>query len=309
MGKVGIADLQQFRFTQKFRAHYIVEAATISPNSRILATAGMDDGEGRVESLKFWRVGSEELISTITGFSSAPVAILFCGANEVLVLSLDGTVTRCGLGGKKDALRLRLPEVPLVAGAIDNNRLFLVHKVPKEGIQAISYDISSDREVEKKLVPVPEDGVSCVAFSRDHKLIAAVIGDPSLPQKDIKSVVKVWDLDSTKEVAVLEMEEPGAITCAEFGVDSNIVAFGKLDGTVRLWDHSKNKRPILLKGHDSRVEAITLSKDGKLLASADPNTIIVWDWAKALRLSSKGGQAPGGQSETQVPPSAPAKKP
>jgi|TARA_B100001964_G_scaffold243989_1_gene323758 WD40 repeat protein len=63
-----------------------------------------------------------------------------------------------------------------------------------------------------------------------------------------------------------------------FSPDSNTLASGSLDTTVKLWDVTTRKLKMTLKGHTHETYFIAFSSDGKTLASATRNeTIKLWD--------------------------------
>ena len=50
------------------------------------------------------------------------------------------------------------------------------------------------------------------------------------------------------------------------------------DKTIRLWDIDTGKQLALLTGHTDRVDVVTISPDGRILASSDANgTIRLWN--------------------------------
>jgi WD40 repeat protein len=64
--------------------------------------------------------------------------------------------------------------------------------------------------------------------------------------------------------------------CISFSPDSQFVAWGASDSTVKLWDRLSGEVQTL-RGHFSWVHSVAFSPDGRLLASgSDDGTAKIW---------------------------------
>jgi WD40 repeat protein len=114
-----------------------------------------------------------------------------------------------------------------------------------------------------------DGGLLCAAVSPDDRFVVTA---------DRKGVVKVWDLASRQQVAIL----PGhtdEVQRAVFSPDGRTLATCSKDQTVRLWDVATwSKRKCLRGGHELTVTSVAFSPDGKLLASAGRDRrIVLWE--------------------------------
>jgi WD40 repeat protein len=121
-----------------------------------------------------------------------------------------------------------------------------------------------------------------IRFSPDGNLLA--VGDTF-------RTVRVWDVATGKERAVLSAPTPGNINSLTFSADGKLLAAGNFSGNkagrVRLWDVATGKQLADLEGPEWSVPTVAFSPNGKLLAAAGSAgflgaadsgyTVKVWD--------------------------------
>jgi WD40 repeat protein len=99
-----------------------------------------------------------------------------------------------------------------------------------------------------------------VAFSSDGTLLAFVSGH-------------VWELESGEELAVLQTNSP-RVAWSPIGTR---LAYGSVDGTVKLWDAGTQQNFLVLEGHAKPVVPVAWSPDGSMLASGSQDgTVRLW---------------------------------
>ncbi len=125
-----------------------------------------------------------------------------------------------------------------------------------------------------------EDTVAAVAFSPDETLVA--VGGWS-------HVVRVWDVRTGDEVAILHGHE-GGVNAIAWSPDGELLASASDDGTVRVWELRDGGRArARIPGHPGSVLGVAWSADGKRLASSGTGRIVhLWDLdAGGLRESAE----------------------
>jgi WD40 repeat protein len=117
-------------------------------------------------------------------------------------------------------------------------------------------------------------GVTGVVFSPDDRTLYTASSD--------KRVI-VWDLAGDRRLgrpfaAGRRVSSQTFGPSQSFGKGGALLARGHDDGTVTLVDLAR-RVPVgtPLRAHRSAVRAVALSRDGRLLATADADTVILWD--------------------------------
>lgn len=107
-------------------------------------------------------------------------------------------------------------------------------------------------------------------FARDGRHIASGSGDRS---------VRVWDIDSHREVLNLSIED--GVTTVAISPTGDYVSAGSLDKSVRVWDAQTGlliERLDGIEGHKDSVYSVAFAPNGRSLVSGSlDKTIKMWD--------------------------------
>jgi hypothetical protein len=89
--------------------------------------------------------------------------------------------------------------------------------------------------------------------------------------------VKVWDLESGRELATLQGHAAWVAACA-VTPDGRHVVSASYDQTVKVWDLESGRELATLQGHASEVNACAVTPDGRCVVSASTDkTLRVWN--------------------------------
>ena len=128
--------------------------------------------------------------------------------------------------------------------------------------------------------------VTSVVFSRDGTRLASGSWD---------QVIKVWDIESRREVSKWEVPRTSGtryFLSVDFSPDGRRLASGFQDGTVRLWDVATRTEVATLEGHTDRIASVSFSPDGAALASGSwDHTVRLWDVSGQSEVAALRGHA------------------
>jgi WD40 repeat protein len=128
--------------------------------------------------------------------------------------------------------------------------------------------------------------VVCVAVSPDGKRIVSGGWNWSDPASHHPGELKVWDMETGKEVFSLK-GHASSVTCLAISPDGRRIASGggnpralhsRGRGELKLWDLEKGQEVLSLDGQLGPVSCVLFSPDGKRVVTGGWDTTLkVWD--------------------------------
>jgi WD40 repeat protein len=93
----------------------------------------------------------------------------------------------------------------------------------------------------------------------------------------VDKTVRVWDVDSGRELACLRGHEHSVRSVA-FDSPGRRIVSGSVDKTVRVWDVDSGRELACLRGHERSVESVGFDPQGRRIVSgSDDGTVRIWD--------------------------------
>jgi len=135
---------------------------------------------------------------------------------------------------------------------------------------------------EKATLSGHSDWIRALAFSPDSQKLASAGDDRN---------VKIWDLSTNQEVK--SIAHPKGVPSVMFGPRAQWVASGTWQA-VNIWEVQDGKKPRVFQGHETWVNAIALSADGKTLASGSGDMLVkLWDVETGKSFATFSGHGRG----------------
>jgi WD40 repeat protein len=147
------------------------------------------------------------------------------------------------------------------------------------GKELHSFDFGDDVDNTSDKLGVRTQGLQeGVVFDRDGKRLAAVGGSWLNPPT---ALATVFDLTAKKAVFTSRAHNNGMVRGAAFTGDGELLITAGHDSTLKVLDATTGKEQGTFKRHDWVVTAVTISPDGKMVASVCCNSkkrsIRIWD--------------------------------
>ena len=134
--------------------------------------------------------------------------------------------------------------------------------------------------------------INSLAFSSDGKLLSTASGN----------VIRLWNLSSGKEIALMRGGRLLSVTSLAFSPNNEIIVSGASDQSVRLWDVSTYKEIIKIE-EKKQVNAVAFSPDGRMIAcgtgnsfQSDGNNVQLYEVPSGKKIRSMVGHSSGVQS-------------
>jgi WD40 repeat protein len=288
----------------------------VSPDGKQALMGGGDDGGNKDYAVRLWDLGKGKEVGRLEGHTKGVIHVDFLArGTQALTVSYDLTVRVWALPGGKELRRSKLPGNDIFAfqhGAVSpdgrllvlgnsgygSNRDFAlsVWNVEKlvqlhtlvghtAGVSYVAFSQDGTRLISsswrdgtvclwsvkdgKNLARLRTPEVSSVAFFPDGKRI--VLGGSASDKK-----VRVWDLETKKEVATLSGHE-GMVASVAVAPAGDRILSGSHDGTVRYWDVKTGQKLAMHDKHTREVTHVAFSRGGRQAISTGWNgTVCLW---------------------------------
>ena len=236
-----------------------VHCVTVSGDGKYIASGSAD------RTIKLWDMRTGELVRSfgnlLLGHSDTVTALAFSPNSQILAsASRDKTVRLWSLKSGKEISVFKDSSDAVLSLAIgsDGKSIFYGGNDPQVNVRHV--------KTGKQLRSFPGMSSQALALSRQGSLLAAASG----------SKIILWNRHYQKKL--FELHGHGkTVSSLVFNTDSQILASGGYDGTVKLWNIHTGEAMETLCGHQAAVCSVAWSHSGKVLVSGSTDkTVKIW---------------------------------
>jgi WD40 repeat protein len=295
--RASVSDARTGRLISRIGYGVVLRTADLSPDGKIVVTAGKDD------TVRFWNGSTGARLARFDNPHLAGAWLDPADTRRAVAVGSDGRLRLWRLGAPKP-LAVRRVGVPLTKAAFSPNGAMIavigssprtwlfdartgrpLHTLPGHirDVDALAWSRDSSR-----LVTGGDDGmwfvwnvaagtasvgnedsgpVTAVALSRDGSHVATASGNQA----------SVWETRHAVRVAQLEGHS-GAVTDVGFNRDGRLLLTSSTDGTARIWNLATQTTLAELRGNAGAVTSAVFSPNGRfVLTASDDRAARIWD--------------------------------
>ncbi len=254
--------------TIKMRNGY-VRSLAFSPDGKILAAGGY-------QIVIFWNPNTGKRIRKLEDHLGYVGSVAFSkDGKKLLSASDDQTVRITNVADGKEIKVLTDPDYPVYAAVWSpDEKLIATASGDKEFVIKHGHVKLWDAITGKEVAQLEDHlrAATGVAFSADGKMLASTSEDEK---------INIYNVVTKKPLGFYPGHERPT-NCALWVKENYIISGGggraQKGNDVKIWDRRDSTELATLSGHRGRVTSISLSVDGKTLASGSyDGTIVLWD--------------------------------
>jgi len=246
-----------------------VLATAVSPDGRLLASAGLDN------SIRLWNFATGELMQTLSGHVKPINCLAFSPDGQFLASGSDDYTVRVW----------QVPAVKMVKVLSGHSRDVTSVCFHPDGRSLVSG--SEDRSARLWTI---DNGETVRVFPELAGIVRSVAISPNgqiLACGKLDNQIKLWNLATGATLKVFGKGHFNAVNAVLITPDGKSLISGSKDKTIKVWNLTTGEVVNTLAGHTDSVNAIALSSDGKRLVSGGSDkTVRLWNMSTMTLLNT-----------------------
>jgi WD40 repeat protein len=261
--------------TSILRGHHdFVFCTVFSPDGVLLATAGGRGLNGGDHEIKLWNAATGREEAALSGHTNTIHALAFSGRGEKLV-----SVALARSEGGKAVGDIRHWDVSArsqIAAAVLSSVPYAAAQHPDGSLVAVGCEDGSLRLLE---LPSLQERAAWEAHAAEVRSVSFSSDARQLASSSSRGDVKVWDVQSERELLSRQAHPSSACRAVTFSRDDDALVSVGTDGAGRVWSIASGNQLHELRAHRGALYAVSVSADGKRLATAGTDrTVRIWDF-------------------------------
>lgn len=270
-----------------------VMSLKFSPDNQTLALATTQAGSTVNGTVQLWSVSDPQhprRLSTVLSVKGRGVSSVAFSPDGATLAASGGTVAGTGRSSLLRLWDVSDPAHPAALGGELDGHTSVVNQVTfspdgrtmasaASDRKALVWDVSDRHQPKAIRQLILDREANSVAFSPDGHILAT--GEQS-------GSVKLWNVGVPTNIGMLVPELQGHtsfVNSLAFDATGRTLASGGGDGRVLLW---RLPPTMIITGSGQAVNALTVTRDGRLLAVASGPQVSLWDLSDPTRLTPLG---------------------
>jgi WD40 repeat protein len=262
-----------------------IEAATFSPDSRVLVTGTADTGaQGRPlprGEVYFWDVATSQPTAPplahprgVLRVACSPDGKVLLAATQSRVAYLWDFATRQPLAPPLEYANRGSDVLPIALFSPDGRMV-----LTSNGLNVLQlWETTSGKPLGRPMIH--EGSATSAAFSPDGKKVVSASVAPPLNRAEVRQ----WDC-ATAEVVGPPMPHHGIVWTVAFSPDGTSILSASSDNTCRIWDASGGQSRVPALQLADQVRGASFSRDGRTILTVSKGARL-WDAATGLPLGA-----------------------
>jgi|GEM_PF-192098 len=274
-----------------------VTAATFSPDGKKIASISEEGNDkNKLYGIKIYEAETGKELQTLKGHTKEIINVSFSTDGKKIASScrFDSGIKiwDTETGKELQTLKGNTGYVSIVCFSPDGKKIASASDSNSD-LSIKIWDAETGKELQ--ILKGHTEKINSVNFSPDGKRLLSYSGKPyGIDKNKDANHLKMWDLNTGKELVGLFNKQKGFVTAATFSPDGKKIVSAGNDGEIKIWTTAEKMDRALLQGEMSNIVSMDI-KNNEIIASNIEGIIKHWDFKTGAELKeySDNKLAPG----------------